>query len=182
MTLLNNSGQATDLQTLLDKEMIRDLVLSYSRAVDRQDFAFLRSLYTEDAIEDDHGGAVTQINLAEDVANVVVKIVKEELWGKQLMLNAETWTYQKFIYTICEMLNRKPPQYRSNGILSNLAVLKDTLLSRLQKKQNIITGETAFMSAQSFSYGCGWSNQLANLKYQPVEAILKKMLNEYINK
>ncbi|MBK7302485.1 MAG: NAD-dependent epimerase/dehydratase family protein [Saprospiraceae bacterium] len=119
---------------------------------------------------------------AEDVANVVVKIVKEELWGKQLMLNAETWTYQKFIYTICEMLNRKPPQYRSNGILSNLAVLKDTLLSRLQKKQNIITGETAFMSAQSFSYGCGWSNQLANLKYQPVEAVLKKMINEYINK
>ncbi|MDB5397660.1 MAG: hypothetical protein JWM91_5166 [Rhodospirillales bacterium] len=51
------SGQATDLRSLLDKEAIRDLVLSYSRGVDRQDFAFLRTLYTEDAIEDDHGGA-----------------------------------------------------------------------------------------------------------------------------
>jgi ketosteroid isomerase-like protein len=53
----NELGQAHDLQSLLDKEKIRDLVFSYSRGVDRQDFALLRTLYTEDAIEDDHGGA-----------------------------------------------------------------------------------------------------------------------------
>jgi ketosteroid isomerase-like protein len=52
-----DTGQATDLQSLLDKEAIRDLVHSYSRGVDRQDFAFLRTLYSDDAIEDDHGGA-----------------------------------------------------------------------------------------------------------------------------
>jgi ketosteroid isomerase-like protein len=51
------AGQAHDITSLIDKEKIRDLVFSYSRGVDRQDFAFLRTLYTEDAIEDDHGGA-----------------------------------------------------------------------------------------------------------------------------
>ncbi len=44
------------LEALIDREAIRDLVLSYSRGVDRHDFNFLRSLYTADAIEDDHGG------------------------------------------------------------------------------------------------------------------------------
>src|SRR5271165_4754143 len=44
------------LQALLDKEAIRDLVLDYSRGVDRQDFALLRTLYTADAMEPDHGG------------------------------------------------------------------------------------------------------------------------------
>ena len=51
------AGQAHDVTSLIDKEKIRDLVFSYSRGVDRQDFPFLRTLYTEDAIEDDHGGA-----------------------------------------------------------------------------------------------------------------------------
>jgi hypothetical protein len=47
------------MQLLIDKDAIRDLVLRYSRGVDRQDFALLRSLYTQDAVEDNHAGLFT---------------------------------------------------------------------------------------------------------------------------
>lgn len=47
--------RATDLQALLDKQAINELVFNYSRAVDRKDFTLLRTLYTEDGF-DDHGG------------------------------------------------------------------------------------------------------------------------------
>lgn len=42
------------LQDLLARDAIRDLVLRYSRAVDRRDFDSLRPLYCDNAI-DDHG-------------------------------------------------------------------------------------------------------------------------------
>ena len=46
---------APEVRVLIEKQSIAELVMNYSRAIDRQDFILLRDLYTEDGI-DDHGG------------------------------------------------------------------------------------------------------------------------------
>lgn len=56
------------IQTLIDKDAIRELVLLYSRAIDRKDPALLRDLYTEDAT-DTHGDSFD--GSAEDYCNFI---------------------------------------------------------------------------------------------------------------
>lgn len=50
-----SAPSSNEIKTLLDKQAISELVFNYSRAVDRKDFALLRTLYTDDGF-DDHGG------------------------------------------------------------------------------------------------------------------------------
>ena len=53
-TLEARGGTADAIQQVIDKEAIRELVACYSRAIDKRDYALLRDLYTDDAI-DSHG-------------------------------------------------------------------------------------------------------------------------------
>jgi len=53
-TVEMRNDTADVIHQIIDKEAIRDLVLCYSRAIDRKDVELLRDLYTEDAT-DTHG-------------------------------------------------------------------------------------------------------------------------------
>jgi len=52
---MTTEKEIPNLQIVADRLALQDLVQKYSRAIDRRDFALLRTLYHEDAIED-HGG------------------------------------------------------------------------------------------------------------------------------
>jgi hypothetical protein len=52
---MTSDREFKDLQVVADKLALQELVQKYSRAIDRHDFALLRTLYHDDAIEE-HGG------------------------------------------------------------------------------------------------------------------------------
>ena len=72
-----------ELRALLDKQAIAEVILSYSRAVDRGDEALLRSCYHDDAVED-HGGAFL------GTANDYIAAILPVLHGGRLMTHTVT--------------------------------------------------------------------------------------------
>jgi hypothetical protein len=74
---------AAELRALLDKQAITEVILSYSRAVDRGDEALLRACYHDDAVED-HGGAFL------GSANDYIQAVLPALHGGRLMTHTVT--------------------------------------------------------------------------------------------
>jgi hypothetical protein len=72
-----------ELRALLDKQAITEVILSYSRAVDRGDEALLRSCYHGDAVED-HGGSFL------GPANDYIAAILPALHGDRLMTHTVT--------------------------------------------------------------------------------------------
>jgi len=74
---------AAELRALIDKQAITEVILSYSRAVDRGDEALLRACYHDDAVED-HGGSFL------GAANDYIAAILPALHGDRLMTHTVT--------------------------------------------------------------------------------------------
>lgn len=72
-----------ELRALLDKQAIAEVILSYSRAVDRGDEALLRACYHDDAVED-HGGSFL------GPASAYIEAILPTLHGDRLMTHTVT--------------------------------------------------------------------------------------------
>lgn len=93
------------LQTLLDKEAIRELNLNYCRAIDRRDFTALKALYHPDAT-DDHGSmyqgpasgyidALPQIMSVMEVVWHMTGNMLIEVDGNRAEGEIYTWSYHR---------------------------------------------------------------------------------------
>jgi hypothetical protein len=90
-----------ELQTLLAREALRDLTARYCRAVDRRDFALVRSLYHDDAVHDHGamfqggpdafvawlGGAMGDIVTHHFIGNALFAIGGDEAEGEVYTIN-----------------------------------------------------------------------------------------------
>ncbi|HQN49966.1 MAG TPA: nuclear transport factor 2 family protein [Phenylobacterium sp.] len=74
---------SAELQGLLDKQAITEVLMRYSRAVDRGDEALLRACYHDDAVED-HGGSFL------GAANDYIAAILPALHSDRLMTHTVT--------------------------------------------------------------------------------------------
>ncbi|HRG69561.1 MAG TPA: NAD-dependent epimerase/dehydratase family protein [Saprospiraceae bacterium] len=109
---------------------------------------------------------------ADDIAKIVLQALNGNWWGKQFLVNAESWTYQKFLNTIANALHKEPILHKA-GILSakGLALL-DGIVSAVSHKKTIINTETIRSSFSQVYYKDELSRQILQYNYQNIESLI----------
>ena len=97
-----------ELETLLDKQALTELVAAYCRGVDRKDFNLLRRLYHKDSI-DDHGDIFRGNGLAfvDFLEHSVPRLITQHFIGNMLFV-VEGHEAEGEIYAIRNHVHRTP--------------------------------------------------------------------------
>lgn len=112
---------------------------------------------------------------ADDIARIVLKVLTQNLWNKQFLLNAESWTYQSFLNAIAESLDQAPINKKANKLTAQLLAFLDGLASRVINKKSLINEETIRTSFSSLRYTDQFSQTILQPEYQPIEDLIYKL-------
>lgn len=109
---------------------------------------------------------------AEDVAKIVLKAVHENWWNKQFLLNAECWTYQKFLNTLAKAMHQKPIHRSAHKVTANALAILDGIASRLTNKKSLINKETIRSSFSKINYQDSLSRSILQTEYLDLEKLI----------
>jgi len=112
---------------------------------------------------------------ADDIARIVLRVLDENLWNKQFLLNAESWTYQKFLNTIAKSLDQVPINKKASKFTAHLLSFIDGIASRVVNKKALINQETIRTSFSSLRYVDQFSQTILQPEYQPIEDLIYKL-------
>ena len=112
---------------------------------------------------------------AEDIANIVLKIMNESIWNQQFLVNAETWTYKEFLNAIAKGLNTPGINKEASLFAAKSLSFIELFASVLNNKQRLITQETIQSSFTKFKYDYFATSQTLNYNYQDIKNLIEEI-------
>jgi nucleoside-diphosphate-sugar epimerase len=82
----------------------------------------------------------------EDVAKLMLLLMKSDISGERFIINAEHWSFRDLLFYVAEQLNVKPPRIQANAFLIEAGWRLGWLKHKLTGKQPAITRETGRVS------------------------------------
>ncbi|MBK8485083.1 MAG: NAD-dependent epimerase/dehydratase family protein [Saprospiraceae bacterium] len=110
---------------------------------------------------------------AEDIANIVLKIMNESIWNQQFLVNAETWTYKEFLNAIAKGLNTPEINKEASLFAAKSLSFIERFASFLNNKHRLITQETIQSSFTKFKYDDFATSQTLNYNYQDIKNLIE---------
>jgi nucleoside-diphosphate-sugar epimerase len=107
-----------------------------------------------------------------DVGRFMIQLMESNISGERYILNGSPISFKNLMFRISELLDKKPPRYKVNSIMREIAWRLEWLKSRLFGGSPFITKETARLSGQYFEYANHKSKEAFDFEYTPIDQTL----------
>jgi nucleoside-diphosphate-sugar epimerase len=116
-----------------------------------------------------------------DVANIMIQLMESEIKGERFVLNAENLKYKELFDLIADEIGVAKPKKEATESLLKIAVLADTIASKLKIKKREITKDVVRSSMSVSSYS---NNKILNdigIKFIPINESIRRIAEKYKN-
>ena len=117
---------------------------------------------------------------AEDVVSAMYGLMNSKIAAQRYIVSAGNFEYKEIFTLMANAMNKKPPRYKANSLITGLAWRLSKLQSAILHSNSLITKETAITSNQKSYYdNSKLLSALPNFSYTGIEDTIKKMANSY---
>lgn len=115
-----------------------------------------------------------------DVARFMIKLMESDLSSERFILNAEDITYKNLFSKIATSTGAKPPSYKINGFLREIAWRVEWLRSKLTGSNPLYSKANAVTTAQTFFYENKKSKEAFDFEYTPIDETINATGKQFL--
>jgi nucleoside-diphosphate-sugar epimerase len=117
----------------------------------------------------------------EDVARVVVEVLKSGINEERYIVNGDTWPFRKLMDTIADNFRKKRPTRESTPFLLNLAWRIEKLKSAFSGKKPLLTKETALVAiSKTYFDNAKLLSALPGFAFTPLDETIRSATGKYL--
>lgn len=113
-------------------------------------------------------GDVGLVNV-KDVVAIMIELLQSNIKNERFILVAENWTYKKFLNTLAESVNAKPPKKIASNWLLQFAWKMDWLTHKLTGKRRQLTKHLVTSLNSKTNYNSNKIITALNYEFKPID-------------
>jgi nucleoside-diphosphate-sugar epimerase len=117
-----------------------------------------------------------------DVVDIMSRLTESDISGERFIVSAENLTYKEIFSMIATETGKKPPQFKANRLMGQLAWRLSYLQGKLTGTKPLITRETAITAGNTYLYSNRKITETLNYRFMPVGNAIKDACSFYLEK
>ena len=117
----------------------------------------------------------------DDVARILVKLMKSDISGERFIVNSENLSHYDFFSMIADKLGKSRPKFKANRLLAELAWREEALRSAITGSRPILTKETARISEKAYYYDSSKIKNILGIEFTPIRKTVDRTGEEFLN-